>query len=252
MKTVVGQTEYLYSLMRTAQTRPPTLKFSPALCFLSPLNSKDLCCFEAKGMRKCCLPSYRGTVFPSRWQMAQCPTLSWLEWKMLPIACCNTFLQYWSQCLLSATGSYKPCVVMFLSQFTVKVRISVISLAQVRTKRVAVLPFVLPASVEELHQAFLREEGSWCQLSIVRWTWVALTTQNMFLLSNSIQKWMSVGEYKNRTHCITCFMMISVQHCLPASCQVLEGKDPVLASFSTVESGRCNVMRTYFLLCLLF
>lgn len=125
MKTVVGQTEYLYSLMRTAQTRPPTLKFSPALCFLSPLNSKDLCCFEAKGMRKCCLPSYRGIVFPSRWQMAQCPTLSWLEWKMLPISCCDTFLQYWSQYLFLATGSYRRRVAMFLSQFTVKVRIRV-------------------------------------------------------------------------------------------------------------------------------
>lgn len=122
MKTVVGQTEYLYSLMKMAQTRPPTLKFSPVLCFLSPLHSKDLCCFEAKGMRKCCLPSYRSIVFASTWQMVQCPTLSWLERKMLPNSCCNIFLQYWSHCLFSATGSYRPCVVLFLSQFIIKVR----------------------------------------------------------------------------------------------------------------------------------
>lgn len=125
MKRVVGQIEYLYSLIRTAQIRPPTLKCSAALCFLSPLNSKGLCCFEAKGMGKCCLPSYRSIVFPSTWQIVQCPTLSWLEWKMLPVAFCNTFLQYWIHCLFSATGSYRPCVVIFLSQFTVKVRISV-------------------------------------------------------------------------------------------------------------------------------
>ena len=49
---------------------------------------------------------------------------------------------------------------MFLSQFTIKARInvSVISVAQVRTRRVAVLSFVLAASGEELHQAFLKEE----------------------------------------------------------------------------------------------
>lgn len=101
MKRVVGQIEYFYSLIRTAQIRPPTLKCSAALCFLSPLNSKGLCCFEAKGMGKCCLPSYRSIVFPSTWQIVQCPTLSWLEWKMLPVAFCNTFLQYFPAILNS-------------------------------------------------------------------------------------------------------------------------------------------------------
>lgn len=65
MKAVVGQTEYLHSLMRMAETRPPTLK-----CYLMEiasreLESKGLCYFEAKGMRKCCLPSYKSIVFPS-------------------------------------------------------------------------------------------------------------------------------------------------------------------------------------------
>lgn len=110
MKTVAGQTEYLYSLRRTAQTRPPTLKCSPALCFLSPLNSEDLSCFEAKGMRKCCLPSYRSISFnmtngavshseligmkdaPNRllqYFPAILKSLSVFSYRLLQTSCCN-------------------------------------------------------------------------------------------------------------------------------------------------------------------
>lgn len=37
MKAVVGQTEYLHSLMRMAETRPPTLK-----CCLMEIESREL------------------------------------------------------------------------------------------------------------------------------------------------------------------------------------------------------------------
>lgn len=179
MKTVVGQTEYLYNLMRTAQTRPPTLKFSPALCFLSLLNSKDLCCFEAKGMRKCCLPSY-SIVFPSTWQMVVSHTeLTGME--DVP----NLLLQYFpatlkplsvfSHRLLQTSCCIVPVTVYYKSQD------QCLSFHRPRSGQRELQCSHL-CSLPLLHQAFLKEEGSWCQLSIIRWTWVAIMTQHVFVL----------------------------------------------------------------------
>lgn len=187
MKTVVGQTEYLYSLMRMAQTRPPTLKFSPALCFLSPLNSKDLCCFEAKGVRRCCLPSYRSIVFPSTWQMVQCPTLSWLEWKMLPISCCSTFLQYRSHCLLSATGSYRPRLVMVLSQFTIKARISVCHFTGPGQDKESCSICICASCFSCGIASGFPQRGEKLMAAVHHKMNMAIMTQNTFLFSNSIQ-----------------------------------------------------------------
>lgn len=89
MKAVVGQTEYLHSLMRMAQTRLPSLMEIGS----RELESKDLCCFEANGMRKHCLPAYRSIVFLSPWQMIQCPTLS-LKMLIVFPNICWIFLQY--------------------------------------------------------------------------------------------------------------------------------------------------------------
>lgn len=76
-------------------------------------------------------------------------------------------------------------------------------------------------------------------------------TQNTFLFSNSIQKWMSVREYKSRAHCITWSVMISAQHCLQPPTECWREEVPYWPPSSTQSNLRDAMSGEPFVLALL-
>lgn len=160
MKAVVGQTEYLHSLMRMAQTRPPSLTEIGS----RELESKDLCRFEAKGMRKRCLPTYRDvfsftmtndTVPHTEPEDAHSVPKHLLDF---PAILKSSIFSLW----LLQRWCFKVLVILYYKSQDecVAHAVSVISVARVGTWRVAVLSFVLASLCKELHQPFLKEKRS--------------------------------------------------------------------------------------------